>query len=135
MKKEEVSKILSLFSVAGVKFEGDKTALLNLWSTCLDDIEFEFALQATKKIIKQETELFANGLIAKLRYETKNIKFLFEAQQRQQIKKIEHSNKQKEEEYFKKLKQQEDDYNEALRIYNIPELQQKLARLKRKQKK
>lgn len=135
MKKEEVSKILSLFSVAGVKFEGDKTALLNLWSTCLDDIEFEFALQATKKIIKQETELFANGLIAKLRYETKNIKFLFEAQQQQQIKKIEPSNKQKEEEYFKKLKQQEDAYNEALRIYNIPELQQKLARLKRKQKK
>lgn len=71
MTKEETSKVLALFNIAGVKFEGDKKAILNLWSQCLEDMEFKFALQATKDIIKNETELFANGLIAKVRQKAK----------------------------------------------------------------
>lgn len=74
MTKEETSKVLALFSVAGVKFDGDKEAILNLWSKCLEDIELEYALKATERIIKKETELFANGLIAKVRNEAKFIK-------------------------------------------------------------
>lgn len=71
MTKEETSKVLALFNIAGVKFDGDKKAILNLWSQCLEDMEFKFALQATKDIIKNETELFANGLIAKVRQKAK----------------------------------------------------------------
>lgn len=71
MTKEETSKVLALFNIAGVKFDGDKKAILNLWSQCLEDMEYQFALQATKDIIKNETELFANGLIAKVRQRAK----------------------------------------------------------------
>lgn len=78
MTKEETSKVLALFSVAGVKFDGDKEAILNLWSKCLEDIELEYALKATERIIKKETELFANGLIAKVRIESKYLKEMYE---------------------------------------------------------
>lgn len=81
MTKQETSKILALFSVAGVKFEGDKEAILNLWSSCLKDIELEFALKAAERIIKKETELFANGLIAKVRNEAKYLKEICEIEQ------------------------------------------------------
>lgn len=81
MTKQETSKILALFSVAGVKFEGDKEAILNLWSNCLKDIALEFALKAAERIIKKETELFANGLIAKVRNEAKYLKEIYEIEQ------------------------------------------------------
>lgn len=74
MTREETSKVLALFSIAGVKFEGDKEAILNLWHKCLEDIELKFALKATERIIKKETELFANGLIAKVRQDAKFVK-------------------------------------------------------------
>ena len=78
MTKEETSKVLALFSVAGVKFDGDKEAILNLWYKCLQDIDLFFALKATERIIKKETELFANGLIAKVRLEAKYLKEMYE---------------------------------------------------------
>ena len=81
MTKEETSRILALFNIAGVKFEGDKKAILNLWSQCLEDIEFKFALKAAERIIKKETELFANGLIAKVRNEAKYLKEIYEIEQ------------------------------------------------------
>lgn len=81
MTKQETSKILALFSVAGVKFEGDKEAILNLWSSCLKDVDLEFALKAAERIIKKETELFANGLIAKVRNEAKYLKEIYEIEQ------------------------------------------------------
>lgn len=78
MTKQETSKILALFSVAGVKFEGDKEAILNLWASCLSDIELKYALKGVERIIKRETELFANGLIAKVRNEAKFVKEMYE---------------------------------------------------------
>jgi len=83
MTKEETSKLLALFNIAGVKFEGDKKAILALWSKCLEDINPKFAFQAAERIIKRETELFANGLIAKVRNESK---FLEEMQTIEQNK-------------------------------------------------
>lgn len=67
MTKEETSKVLALFSIAGVKFEGDKNQILNLWSECLEDMDAKFVVLAVKDLIKKEKELFANGLIAKVR--------------------------------------------------------------------
>ena len=67
MTKEETSKVLYLFSIAGVKFEGDKNQILNLWSECLEDMDSKFVVPAVKDLIKKEKELFANGLIAKVR--------------------------------------------------------------------
>jgi len=78
MTREETSKILALFSVAGVKFDGDKEAILNLWSSCLADIDIFFAMKGVERIIKRETELFANGLIAKVRIEAKYLKEMYE---------------------------------------------------------
>ena len=80
MTKEETSRILALFNIAGVKFDGDKKSILNLWSECLKETDYQFALQATKDIIKNETELFANGLIAKVRNKAKYLKGLLEIQ-------------------------------------------------------
>lgn len=77
MTKEETSKVLALFSVAGVKFDGDKEAILNLWASCLSDIDLFFALKGAERIIKRETELFANGLIAKVRNEAKFVKEIY----------------------------------------------------------
>ncbi len=71
MTKEETSRILALFNIAGVKFDGDKKSILAMWSECLEDLEYTFCLKATKEIIKTETELFANGLIAKVRLRAK----------------------------------------------------------------
>lgn len=85
MTKEETSKILALFSIAGVKFEGDKRAILNLWSSCLEDVDFNFAMKAVKRLIKYETEMFANGLIAKVRQEAKFIKESEEIQKQNEL--------------------------------------------------
>ena len=85
MTKEETSKVLALFSIAGVKFEGDKRAILNLWASCLDDVDFDFAMKAVKRLIKNETEMFANGLIAKVRQEAKFIKESEEIQKQNEL--------------------------------------------------
>ena len=83
MTKEETSKILALYSIAGVKFEGEKNSILNLWSECLEDMEFKFVVQATKSIIKTEKDLFANGLIAKTRDKARLYRELYEVQHKQ----------------------------------------------------
>lgn len=83
MTKEETSKILALLNIAGVKFDGDKKAILNLWSQCLEDLEFRFVAEATKSIIKTETELFANGLIAKVRQKAKLYRDVFNIEKKQ----------------------------------------------------
>lgn len=83
MTKEETSKILALYSIAGVRFDGSKNDILNMWSECLEDLEYQFVAQATKSIIKTETELFANGLIAKTRQKAKLYKDLFEIERKQ----------------------------------------------------
>ena len=64
--------------MAGVKFEGATNEIVSLWYECLEDIEFKFALFASKRIIKKETELFANGLIAKVRIEAKYLKEMYQ---------------------------------------------------------
>lgn len=83
MTLEETNKIIALFTLSGVKFDGPKKEITALWYECLKDIELKFALQATKEIIKKETELFANGLIAKLRIKAK---FYKDMQQIENIK-------------------------------------------------
>lgn len=83
MTKEETSKILALYSIAGVKFDGNKNAILNLWAECLEDMEFKFVAQATKSIIKTEKDLFANGLIAKTRDKAKLFRDLHEIEIKQ----------------------------------------------------
>ena len=76
MTKEETSKVLALFSIAGVRFEGDKNQILGLWSECLEDLEAPFVFRAVKDLIKKEKDLFANGLIAKVRDRAKLLKDL-----------------------------------------------------------
>ena len=76
MTKEETSKVLALFSIAGVKFEGDKNQILALWSECLVDMDAPFVFKAVKDLIKKEKDLFSNGLIAKVRDRAKLLKDL-----------------------------------------------------------
>lgn len=71
MTREDTSKILAILTVAGVRFDGEKSVILNLWAESFEDIEYRFVARATKDIIKTETELFANGLIAKIRTRAK----------------------------------------------------------------
>lgn len=78
MTLEQTKKIVSIFSLAGVKFDGAIDQVVSLWYDCLEDIEFKFALHATKRLLKKETELFANGLIAKVRLEAKYLKEMYE---------------------------------------------------------
>lgn len=78
MTLEQTRKIVSIFSLAGVKFEGAIDQVVSLWYDCLEDVEFKFALHATKRLLKKETELFANGLIAKVRIESKYLKEMYE---------------------------------------------------------
>lgn len=76
MTKEETSKILAILVVAGVRFEGDKGVVLNLWAESFKDIDYRFVSRATHDIILTETELFANGLIAKIRTRAKMLESL-----------------------------------------------------------
>lgn len=87
MTKEETSKVLALFSIAGVKFEGDKNQILALWSECLEDMDAPFVFKAVKDLIKKEKDLFANGLIAKVRDRAKLLKEFEEIDR--QFKKLE----------------------------------------------
>lgn len=83
MKKEEISKIIAVFVASGVKFDCvNKKMLINLWYECLKDIEYKYVALAVKQIIKNETELFANGLIAKVRLKAKAYKEIDEMQKR-----------------------------------------------------
>lgn len=83
MKKEEISKIIAVFVASGVKFDCvNKKMLINLWFECLKDIEYKYVALAVKQIIKNETELFANGLIAKVRLKAKAYKEIDEMQKR-----------------------------------------------------
>ena len=77
MTREDSIKLISLFSLAGVKFEGDKNEIIALWFECLKDLEFKFVAKAAKEVIKTETELFANGLIAKVRIKAKLYRDLY----------------------------------------------------------
>ena len=75
MRKEEISKIIAVFVASGVKFDvTNKKLLVNLWHSCLEDLEYEYVALAVKQLIKTETELFANGLIAKVRIKAKSYK-------------------------------------------------------------
>ena len=75
MKKEEIAKIIAIFVASGVKFDvTNKKMLVNLWHSCLKDLEYQYVALAVKQIIKTETELFANGLIAKVRIKAKSYK-------------------------------------------------------------
>lgn len=92
MKKEEISKIIAVFVASGVKFDCvNKKMLVNLWYECLKDIEYKYVALAVKQIIKNETELFANGLIAKVRIKAKSyremeqIQAQIEAEQKKQL--------------------------------------------------
>lgn len=76
MTREDTSKILAILTVAGVKFDGEKSVILNLWAESFEDVEYRFVAKATKDIIKTETELFANGLIAKIRTRAKMLESL-----------------------------------------------------------
>lgn len=89
MTKEETSKVLALFSIAGVRFEGDKNQILGLWSECLEDMDSIFVFKAVKDLIKKEKELFANGLIAKVRDRAKLLKELSVIEQNLSRKQIE----------------------------------------------
>lgn len=77
MTREEVVKIISLYTLAGVRFEGDKGEIISLWHECLKDLEFKFVITGVKEILKNETELFANGLIAKTRSKSKLFRDLY----------------------------------------------------------
>ena len=48
--------------------------MVNLWHSCLEDLEYQYVALAVKQLIKTETELFANGLIAKVRIKAKSYK-------------------------------------------------------------
>ena len=75
MRKEEISKIIAVFVASGVKFDvTNKKLLVNLWHSCLEDLEYQYVALAVKQLIKTETELFANGLIAKVRIKAKSYK-------------------------------------------------------------
>ena len=75
MRKEEISKIIAVFVASGVKFDvTNKKLLVNLWHSCLEDLEYKYVALAVKQLIKTETELFANGLIAKVRIKAKSYK-------------------------------------------------------------
>lgn len=83
MRKEEISKIIAVFVASGVKFDvTNKKLLVNLWHSCLEDLEYHYVALASKQIIKTETELFANGLIAKVRLKAKAYKEIDEMQKR-----------------------------------------------------
>lgn len=77
MTREETIKIISLYTLAGVKFEGDKNEIISLWHECLKDIEFKFVVTGAKEVLKNDTELFANGLIAKTRQKAKLFRELY----------------------------------------------------------
>lgn len=75
MRKEEISKIIAVFVASGIKFDvTNKKLLVNLWHSCLEDLEYQYVALAVKQLIKTETELFANGLIAKVRIKAKSYK-------------------------------------------------------------
>ena len=75
MRKEEISKIIAVFVASGVKFDvTNKKLLVNLWHSCLEDLEYQYVALAVKQLIKTETELYANGLIAKVRIKAKSYK-------------------------------------------------------------
>lgn len=75
MRKEEIAKIIAIFVASGVKFDvANKKLLVNLWHSCLEDLEYQYVALAVKQLIKTETELFANGLIAKVRIKAKSYK-------------------------------------------------------------
>lgn len=77
MTLEESSNIVKLYAIAGVKFEGDIKEINYLWYECLKDLEYNFVVSATKEVIKSETDLFPNGLIAKTRQKAKFIRDMF----------------------------------------------------------
>ena len=77
MTKEETKQILSVYSLAGVKFEGNINEITSLWYECLKDLEFKFVITGVREVLKTETELFANGLIAKTREKAKLYKDLY----------------------------------------------------------
>lgn len=77
MTKEETRKIINLYCIAGVKFEGNKEEIVALWYECLKDIEFKFIITGVKDVLKNETELFPNGLIAKTRSKAKLFRDLY----------------------------------------------------------
>ena len=86
MKKEEISKIIAIFVASGVKFDcTDKKMLINLWFQCLKDIDYKYVALAVKQIIKNETELFANGLIAKVRIKAKSYREMEQIQLQNQL--------------------------------------------------
>lgn len=85
MTLEETSKIVAIFTLSGVKFDGPKKEIVTLWYECLKDLEFKFVLKGAKRLIKSETELFANGLIAKVRQEAKFIKENEEIQKQNEL--------------------------------------------------
>ena len=77
MTIDETNNVVALYSLAGVKFEGDKNEIVALWHECLKDLEFKFVITGVKEVLKTETELFANGLIAKTRSKAKLVKDLY----------------------------------------------------------
>lgn len=85
MTLEETNKIVAIFVLSGVKFDGPKKEVVALWYECLKDLDFKFALKATRRLIKTETEMFANGLIAKVRQEAKFIKESEEIQKQNEL--------------------------------------------------
>lgn len=77
MTRDETVKIISLYTLAGVKFEGNKEEIISLWLECLKDLDFKFVITGVKEILKNDTELFANGLIAKTRSKARLFKDLY----------------------------------------------------------
>lgn len=85
MTKEETKQILSLYVLAGVKFEGNMEEVNALWFECLKDLEFKFVVTGVREVLKTETELFANGLIAKTREKSKLYRDLYLIEQAKKI--------------------------------------------------
>lgn len=67
MNKVETAKIIAVLKIAGVDFKANDEMVVSLWVDIFKEDKYEDVNIAIKKLLKQEKQLFVNGLIAKIK--------------------------------------------------------------------
>lgn len=67
MNKVETAKIIAVLKISGVDFKATDEMVVSLWVDIFKEDKYEDVNIAIKKLLKQEKQLFVNGLIAKIK--------------------------------------------------------------------
>lgn len=67
MNKVETAKIIAVLKISGVDFKANDEMVVSLWVDIFKEDKYEDVNIAIKKLLKQEKQLFVNGLIAKIK--------------------------------------------------------------------